>query len=127
MLDILKISLKKLSRIISCISKLWNLIRNVRTESGFSIAEISNRLPVLAESLEKTYNATEPDFIQTGQEFQSVFSEATGLAKDTSEIATLFTGDSDENLLDGLGRLVRESVSGLKTGHTVISGNYSAF
>ncbi len=123
MFDMLKIGLKRFGEMIPGIPDLWNMIRHGRTGSRLSVSGISNRLLVLAESLEKTYKATEPNFMQTGQELQSVFSEATGLAKDTTEIAKLFTGDSDENLLDGLGRLVRKSVSGLKTGHADISGS----
>ncbi len=123
MFGMLKINLERLSKIIPRVTYLWNLIRHGRTDARLSITEISNRLPVLAESLEKTYKATAPDFMQTGQALQSVFSGATGLAKDTTEIARLFSGDSDENLLDGLGRLVKQSVSGLKTGHSDISGS----
>ncbi len=121
--DMLRIVLKRSNKIISGIVKLMDLIRYRWTDSRLSIADISNRVPVLAESLEKTFKATEHNFMQTGQEFQSVISEATELAKGTSEIAKLFTGDSDENLLDVLGRLIRQSVSGLKTGHTGIAGS----
>lgn len=70
---------------------------------------------------------SESRFVMTGQDLQSIYSDAEGLTRMTMETAGMISGDADDRLLPRIGRLATEALSRLEAFTTEVSGIFPRF
>jgi methyl-accepting chemotaxis protein len=85
--------------------------------------KISARILGLASDLKACVEASEPEFLQLGNELQTLYSEATALTQKTMDAVGDYGESSENHMLSDVVNLARESLSELKTDRVQIVDN----
>jgi len=93
--------------------KRINQLRILFFGSRNPLSGLSNRLKILAESLDATCKSVEPEFLRLIQELQSVYSDASELTQQVLETVNLIGGDSGEGVLSNVESLAKGSLAQL--------------
>ncbi len=85
------------------------------------LLKMTSGLTDIADSLEAIIKNAEPRFLKIGQELESLYFDANELAQLTASAANSVGGESDENLLNIVGKLARQSLEELQSCRSGIS------
>ncbi|MCP4109392.1 MAG: hypothetical protein GY749_28355 [Desulfobacteraceae bacterium] len=79
------------------------------------LLKMTSDLTEIADSLEAVIKNAEPRFLKIGQELEALYFDANELAQLTAKSANSIGGESDENLLNIVGKLARQALEELQS------------
>ncbi|MCP4350054.1 MAG: hypothetical protein GY795_31630 [Desulfobacterales bacterium] len=79
------------------------------------LLKMTSDLTGIADSLEAIIKNAEPRFLKIGQELEALYFDANELAQLTARAANSIGGESDENLLNIVGKLARQALEELQS------------